>query len=123
MYDNQGHPVLGANGVQESQAMSDDPEYPGEGLTYDTMNPENNVTMRDTWECKNMIYIEDKHMNQALWKLFLFLFLQEIWQNVEEELLANPNMKLNDMCQSFWDTYGRVTKEEAKDIKDRLTPA
>ena len=61
-------------GVQQQQDMPDDPEYPGEGPTYDTINPENNVTIRDTLEHKNMFYIEDNHMNQALCKLFLSLF-------------------------------------------------
>ena len=47
--------------VQERQDMLDDPEYPDEGTTYDTINPENNETIWDTWERKNMFYIEDKH--------------------------------------------------------------
>ena len=32
-------------------------------------------------------------------------------------------MKFKDMCQSFWDTYGKLTKEEVKDNKTRLTAA
>ena len=64
-----------ANGGQERQAMSDKLEYPGEGPTYDMMNVENNVTIRDTWEQKNMFYMEDKHMNQVLCKSLLSLVL------------------------------------------------
>ena len=87
------------------------------------MNPENNVTIHDTWERKNMFYIEDKHMNQAPCKLFISLFSQEIQQTFEEELMTNPNMKFNVMFQSFWEMYGRVTEEEVKKNKDRLTAA
>ena len=50
-------------------------------------------------------------MNRTLCKLFLSLLLQDIQQTFEEELMENPNMKFNDMCQSFWGTYGRVTNE------------
>ena len=50
VYDAEGNPVLDADGVQERQAIPDDPEYPGEGPTYDNMNLENNMTIRDTWE-------------------------------------------------------------------------
>ena len=60
-------------------------------------------------------------MNQALCKLFLSLFSQEIQQTFEEELTANPNMNFNDTCQSFCNAYGRVTKDEAKDNKGMLT--
>ena len=42
VYDTEGEPVLDANGVQQRQDMPDEPEYPGEGPTYDNMNPENN---------------------------------------------------------------------------------
>jgi hypothetical protein len=60
-------------------------------------------------------------MNRMLRKLFLFLFSLEIQQTFEEELMANPNMKFKDMCQSFWETDATVTEEEVKDNKDRLT--
>ena len=32
-------------------------------------------------------------------------------------------MKFKEMCQSFWDTYERVTEEDVKDNKDRLSAA
>ena len=70
-----------------------------------------------------MFYIKDKHMNRALCKLFLSLVSPEIQRTFEEEMMANPNMKFKDMATSFWGTYGRVTKEEVKDNKDRLTTA
>ena len=70
--------VLNANRRQERQAMSDKPEYPGKGPTYDMMNVENNATICNTWGRKNMFYIEDKHINWALCKLFLSLVLPEI---------------------------------------------
>ena len=38
-------------------------------------------------------------------------------------MMANPNMKFKNMCDSFWSTYGRVTEEEVKDNTDRLTTA
>ena len=66
---------------------------------------------------------EDKHMHRALCKLFLSLVSPEIQRNFEEEMIANPNMKFKDMAASFWGTYGRVTGEEVKDNKDRLTTA
>jgi hypothetical protein len=113
--------VMGEANVQERQDMPDDPEYPGEGPTYDTMTPGNNVTIRETCKRKNMFYIKDKYMNPALRNLFIFLFSQEIQQTFGEELMANPYMKFKDMCQNFWDTYGRVTKEEVNNNKDRLT--
>ena len=37
--------------------------------------------------------------------------------------MANPNMKFKDMTDRFWGTYRRVTEEEMKDNKDRLTTA
>ena len=85
------------------------------------MNVENNATIRDTWERKNMFYIENKHMNRALCKLFLSLVLPEIQRTFEEEMMANPNMKFKGMADSCWETYGRVTNEDMKDNKDRLT--
>ena len=97
------------------------PEYPGEGPTYDMMNVENNATIRDTWERKNMFYTEDKNMNRALCTLFLSLVLPLIQGTFEEEMMANPNMKFKDMAGSFGGTYGRVTEEEVNDYKDRLT--
>jgi hypothetical protein len=123
VFNGDGTPVLNANGRQERQAMPAEPEYPGEGPTYDMMNVENNATIRDTWERKNMFYIEDKHMNRALCKLFLSLVSVEIQRTFEEEMMANPNMKFKDMADNFWATYGTVTEEEVKDNKDRLTTA
>ena len=38
-------------------------------------------------------------------------------------MMANPNMKFKDMCDSFWYIYGRVTEEEIRDNKDMLTTA
>ena len=32
-------------------------------------------------------------------------------------------MKFNDMTDSFWGAYGRVTEEEVKDNKDELSTA
>ena len=84
--------------------MPDKPEYPGEGPTYAMMNVENNATIHDTWERKNIFYIEDKHMNQALWKLFLSLVLPEIQRTFEEEMMDNPNMKFKDLTDRFWET-------------------
>ena len=78
--------------------MPEDQAHAGEGPLYENMNLENNVTIRDTWERKTVFYIEDKHMNQALYTLFLSLFSQDIQQTFEEELMANPNMKFKDMC-------------------------
>ena len=79
------------------------------GTTYDMMDVENNATIRDVWERKHMFYIEDKHMNQA----------EQI--TVEEEMMVNPNMEVKDIADSFWGTYGRLTGEEVKYTKDRLT--
>ena len=88
------------------------------------MNVENNATIRDTWERRYMFYIEDRHMNCALCKMVLSLVLPEIKRTFEEEMIDNPNIKFKDRTDSFWGTYGRVTKEEeAKDNKDRLTTA
>ena len=123
VFDGAGGPVLDANRRQERQAMPADPVYPGKGPTYDMMNVENNSTIRDAWERKNMFCIEDKHMNRALCKLFLSLVSPEIQRTFEEEMMANPNMKFKDMTDSFGGTYRRVTKEEVKDNKDRLTIA
>ena len=103
--------------------MPADPINPGEGPTYDNMDLDNNATARDAWERKYMFYIEDKHMDRALCKLFLSLVSPEIQRTFEEEMMANPNMKFEDMAASFWGTYGRVTEEEVKDNKDRLTTA
>jgi hypothetical protein len=47
--------------------------------------------------------------------------LTEIKRTFGEEIMTNPNMKFKDMTDSFWGTYGRVTEEEVKDNKDRLT--
>ena len=44
--------------VHERQDTPDDPEYPGEGSTYDKMNPLNNVTIRDTRERKKTCFIK-----------------------------------------------------------------
>ena len=85
------------------------------------MNVENNANIRNTRKRKNMFYIEDKHMNRALCKLFLSLVLPEIQGTFKEEMMTNPNMKFKDMTNSFGGTYGRVTKEEVKDNKNRLT--
>jgi hypothetical protein len=49
--------------------------------------------------------------------------LTEIKRTFGEEIMTNPNMKFKDMTDSFWGTYGRVTEEEVKDNKDRLTTA
>ena len=38
-------------------------------------------------------------------------------------MMANPNTKLKEICDRFWSTSGRVTEEEVKDNKDRLTIA
>ena len=43
-----GTPRMTAAGRQERQAMPAEPENPGEGPTYDQLNPENNPTIRDT---------------------------------------------------------------------------
>jgi phage terminase small subunit len=53
--------------------------------------------------------------------MFLSLVSPEIQRTFEEEMMANPNMKFKDMADSFWGTYGRVTKEKVKNNKDRLT--
>ena len=50
VFDKNRDPVLDANGSQERQVMPAEPEYPGEGPTCDTMNVENNTTIRDTRE-------------------------------------------------------------------------
>ena len=121
VFDLNGNPVLDANARQERQAMPDKPEYPGKGSTYDMMNGENNATIRDTRERKNMFYIEEKHMNRALCKLFLSLVLREIQRTFEEKIMANPNTKFKDMTDSFGGTYGRVAEEEVKENKDMLT--
>ena len=115
--------MLDGNGQQERQAMPADPVlvYPGEGPTYDMTNVENNATIRDIWKRKYMFYIEDKHVNRAVCKLFLSLVSPEIQRTFEEDMMVNPNMKFKDMADSFWGTYGRVTEEEVKDNKDRLT--
>jgi hypothetical protein len=123
VYDEDHEPVLDARGVQERHEMPEEPENPGEGPTYDGLNPENNPTIRDAWERRNKFYVEDKHMNRALCQLFLSLISQEIQRTFEEELMANPNMKFKDMCTHFWETYGRVSQEEVKDNRDRLTTA
>ena len=85
------------------------------------MNVENTATNCNTWERKTMFYIEDKHMNRALCKLFLSVVLPEIQRSFEEEIMANPNMKFKGMSNSFLGTYVSVTKEEVKGNKDRLT--
>ena len=35
--------------------------------------------------------------------------------------MANPNMKFKDMGNRLWSTYGRATKGDVNDNKDRLT--
>ena len=75
------------------------------------MNVENNTTIHNTRKRKNMFYIEDKHTNRALCKLFLSLVSPEIQRTFEEEMMANPNMKFKDMTDGFWGTYDRVTEE------------
>ena len=62
-------------------------EYPGEGPTYDMMNVENNATILNTWEQKNMFYIEDKYMSRALCKLFLSLVLPKIQRTFEDKIM------------------------------------
>ena len=47
VWNEDGEPVLDANGIQERQEMPEEPAYPGEGPTYDGLNPENNPTIRD----------------------------------------------------------------------------
>ena len=72
--------------------------------TYDNVDLDNNATVRDVWTRKYMFYIEDKHMNRALCKLFLSLVSPEIQRTFEEEMKANPNMKFKDMASSFGGT-------------------
>ena len=72
--------------------MSDKPEYPDQGLLYDSIDPENNPTIRDTWEQRNMFYIKDKCMNSALFRLFLLVVSSEIQRNFEEKMMANPHI-------------------------------
>ena len=43
--------------------MPNKPEYPDKYPIYDMMNVENNATIHDTCEQKNMFYMEDKHTN------------------------------------------------------------
>ena len=74
------------------------------------MKGENNTTIQDTWDRKNMFYIGDKHMNQALCKLFPFLVSPEIQRTFDEEMIANPNMKFKVMTDSF----GEPTEESPK---------
>ena len=90
--------------------MSDGPEYPSSGPTYDMMNVENNATIRDTWEWKNVFFIEDRHITRALCKFFQPLFSPEIQRTFKEEMMVNPNMKFKGITDSFWETYGRVIK-------------
>ena len=47
------------------------------------MNVENNTTIRNIWERKNIFYIEDKEMNRALCKLFLSFVSPEIQRTFE----------------------------------------
>ena len=84
------------NGRQERQVMPGRPEYPDEGPTYDTINVENNATIHDTWEQKNMFCIEDKHMNQALRDFFLSPVSPETQKTFKRGIMANPNMKFKD---------------------------
>ena len=79
-----GYPVNDVNGVQERQAMSYEPEYPGQGPTYDRLNPENTPTICDTWEHKTIFYIKDKHMTCTLCKLFLSLVAPETRRTLKE---------------------------------------
>ena len=60
-------------------------------------------------------------MNRALYKLFLSLVSPEIQRTFEEDMMDNPNTKSKDMADSFGGTCGRVTKEEVKYNKDRLS--
>ena len=47
-YGIEGEPVLASNGVHQHQGMSDEPVCPGGYPMYDVMNPEKNMTIRDT---------------------------------------------------------------------------
>ena len=62
-------------------------------------------------------------MNCELCKLFLSLLSPELQRTFKEEMMSNPDMKIKDMCDHFWNTYKRVTGEEAKENKDMLTAA
>ena len=101
--------------------MPDEPEYPCQGPPYDTMNRENNSTIPDMLEHMKLFYIKNKIMTHALCKLFLSLVSSEIQRTFEEEMIANLSMKSKHMCDSFWNTCRRVTKEEVKDNTGRLT--
>ena len=90
--------------------MPADPEYPGEGPTYDMMDVETNATIQDSRERKNMFYIEDKNMNRALCKRLLSLVLLEIQRTFEGEMMANPNLKFKDMA----DTFGGMRKNHRR---------
>ena len=70
-----------------------------------------------------MFYITDKHMNHALCKVFLSLISPERRRTFEEEMMSNPNTKFKDMCKTFWNTHGRVTKEGTEENKEKLTTA
>ena len=74
VYGNEGDPVLDTDRVQERQDIPDDPEYPGEGPTYDNINPENNVKIWDTWEQKHVLYWRQAHEPIAL-QIVSFPFL------------------------------------------------
>ena len=86
----------------------------GDGSTYDNMDLDNNATIRDVWGRKYMFYIEDKHMNRALCKLFLSLVSPEIQRTFEEEMMANPNMKFKDMANSFLGNPGKSHQRRSK---------
>ena len=48
-----------------------------------------------------MFYIKDKHMNRALFEVFLSLISSEHQRTFEEELMYNPNTKFKDTCNNF----------------------
>ena len=103
--------------------MPDPPEDPGPTPTYDMLNLDNNLGIRNTWERKHKFLIEDEHMNWALCNIFLGLLAPEIQRAFEEDLMSISNMKFKDMCDHFWNIYGRATQEEALDNKNRDTTA
>ena len=89
--------------------MPDEPEY------------ENNPTIPAMWEHMKLFYIKNKIMTHALCKLFLSLVSSEMKRTFEEGMIANLSMKSKHMCDSFWNTCRRVTKEEVKDNTGMLT--
>ena len=80
----------------------------------------------DNFRClrsQDHVYTEGARMHHVLCRVFLLLFLAEIQRSFEEELMANPNMKIKQICDYFCDTYGQITQEEVKDNTDMLTIA